>query len=69
MNIQLCYISSGRLKDAPQVRMRTMVEPFMTLESAIEWSDKVLFSFVIREWPASHQQSPSDKILYNSDNN
>lgn len=66
MTIQQCYISNGRLKDAPQVRMKTITEPFLTLESAIEWANKVLFSFTIREWNGMIS-SPSDKILYESD--
>jgi hypothetical protein len=67
MNIQPCYISTGRLKDAPQVRMNTTTEPFLTVESAIKWAEPILFSFIIREWSYSGKQSSVNKVLYDSD--
>ncbi len=57
-----CYISNARLKDAPQVRISTRVEPFMSLESCRDWCIKHTFSWTIKQWNPN-SPSISDKTL------
>jgi hypothetical protein len=61
-NYKACYIANARLKDAPQVRISSRLEPFMSVESCRNWCMKHTFSWVIKEW---NESSPSinDKIL------
>lgn len=49
MKTQLCFIKIGRLKEAPQVRIKSMLEPFLSIESCKAWCDKHLFEYVIAD--------------------